>query len=114
MKDPAEALESMAKTFRQRGGVYGDIRRVGEVMKVLFPKGILLQGSSEFNQFWIFAMIITKVTRLAATELCHQDSWHDLSVYAAMGESAGQLEEEPPFVGPTKEERDCHGRCKDD
>lgn len=85
-----ELLESAAETYRERGKVYGNNMPVhGDVMKALFPGGIRLVTSDDFRRFLLFEMVISKITRYAQqyNNGGHQDSIHDLQVYAAMLEA---------------------------
>ena len=84
---PADILESMAKTYRERNAVYGDnYKMVGPIMAILFPNGVPneLIGS---HQFHLFELKIVKLTRFAISNLQHIDSIHDDGVYSAMIES---------------------------
>lgn len=84
---PADILAQMADTFRERNKVYGDnYKRVGEIMKALFPQGVALESVAQFNQWHLFELMIVKLTRFANSGLTHKDSIHDLAVYAAMVE----------------------------
>jgi hypothetical protein len=88
MKDAADILAEMADTFRERNKVYGDnYKRVGDVMMALFPQGMSLTSAADFNKWHLFELMIVKLTRFANSGLTHQDSIHDLAVYAAMVES---------------------------
>jgi hypothetical protein len=88
---PADILEAMAATFKERGAVYGDnYKRLGHVMAALFPGGVQLGNYDEFLRWHLFELIVMKVTRLAVTDLTHLDSAHDLGVYAAMLEATIQ------------------------
>ena len=88
MKDAAEILAEMADTYRERNKVYGDnYKRVGDVMKALFPNGVTINTAEQFNVWHLFELMVVKMTRFANTGLSHQDSIHDLAVYAAMVES---------------------------
>lgn len=85
---PDEILTSAAQTFRERNAVYGDNwRRVGAVMMALFPEGVTLSNEQEFNGWHLFELLIVKLTRFTNSGLRHQDSIHDIAVYAAMLES---------------------------
>lgn len=80
-------LETAASTFQQKNEEYGDTyQRHGEVMSALFPDGIALSGAHEMNRFGTLNMIVGKLTRYANNfeNGGHQDSMHDLEVYAAM------------------------------
>ena len=86
--DAAYVLEEMAETFRGRNKVYGDnYKSVGDVMMALLPNGIEMKSAEEFNRWHLFELIIIKLTRFANSDFSHQDSIHDIAVYAAMIES---------------------------
>lgn len=88
MKNAADILAEMADTFRERNKVYGDnYKRVGAVMMALFPQGMSLTSAEDFNKWHLFELMVVKLTRFANSGLTHQDSIHDLAVYAAMVES---------------------------
>lgn len=87
-KTAAEILADMADTYRQRNAVYGDnYKRVGAVMEAMFPNGVMLKTAEDFNVWHLFELAVVKMTRFANTGLTHQDSIHDMAVYAAMVES---------------------------
>ena len=88
MKTAADILAEMAETFRERNKVYGDnYKRVGDVMIALFPQGVTISTAEEFNVWHLFELMVVKLTRFANSNLSHEDSIHDLAVYAAMVES---------------------------
>lgn len=88
MKNAADILGEMAETFRERNKVYGDnYLRVGDVMVALFPEGVTIGTKEQFNVWHLFELMIVKLTRFANSGLSHEDSIHDLAVYAAMVES---------------------------
>lgn len=88
MKNAADILAEMADTYRERNKVYGDnYKRVGAVMQQLFPEGVVLRTAEDFNVWHLFELMIVKLTRFANSNLEHEDSIHDLAVYAAMVES---------------------------
>jgi hypothetical protein len=95
MKNAADILAEMADTYRERNKVYGDnYKRVGEVMMALFPNGVTINSKDEFNVWHLFELMIVKLTRFANSGLSHEDSIHDLAVYAAMVESLIRKEEQ--------------------
>lgn len=88
MKTAADILAEMADTYRERNKVYGDnYKRVGDVMSALFPEGVMLVTPEDFNVWHLFELMVVKMTRFANSGLTHEDSIHDLAVYAAMVES---------------------------
>lgn len=81
----ADVLSEMAETYRERNAVYGDnFRRVGHVMKALHPDGVKQETSLDHELFHLWSLLIVKASRFAVSGLTHQDSIHDLAVYAAM------------------------------
>jgi len=88
MNTAADILAEMADTYRERNKVYGDnYKLVGDVMMALFPNGVKLETAEQFNIWHLFELIVVKITRFANSDLQHEDSIHDLAVYAAMVES---------------------------
>jgi len=88
-KTPIECMEEALKTFRERNTSYGDnYHRHGKVMMALFPEGVDLRTEKEWNKFGIVNMIVAKLTRYSMNwPAGHQDSVHDIGVYAFMLES---------------------------
>jgi hypothetical protein len=88
MKTAADILAEMAETYRERNKVYGDnYKRVGDVMTAMFPDGVWLHTAEDYNVWHLFELMVVKMTRFANSDLTHEDSIHDLAVYAAMVES---------------------------
>lgn len=88
MSNAADILAEMADTYRERNKVYGDnYKRVGDVMAAMFPDGVQLRTAEEYNVWHLFELMVVKMTRFANSGLSHEDSIHDLAVYAAMVES---------------------------
>lgn len=84
----ADVLVEMADTYRERNKVYGDnYKTVGAVMAALFPEGVELKTAADYNRWHLFELLVVKLTRFANSGLTHQDSIHDLAVYAAMVEA---------------------------
>ena len=82
-----EILECAADTFKERNKLYGDnYLHFGEIMLALFPQGVKLMTAEDFNRFVLFTNCVGKLSRYAVnlTNGGHQDSAHDLCVYAAM------------------------------
>lgn len=85
---PADILDSAAKTFRERNAVYKDnFKKVGAVMAALFPDGVQLHTEEDHNTYHLFELLIVKLTRFVNSGLRHEDSIHDIAVYAAMIET---------------------------
>lgn len=86
-KTAADVLDEMAATFRERQKTYGsNYKMVAPIMEILFP-GRLPEDLAFKHKFHLFELIIVKLSRFAISELNHQDSIHDLGVYAAMVEA---------------------------
>jgi len=88
-KRAPDFLEAGAETFRQRNAVYGDTYlEFGRMCAAIFPDGLHVDaGDAEgFNRLGVFVQALSKVARYAANvnKGGHQDSAHDLMVYAAM------------------------------
>jgi hypothetical protein len=104
MKDASQILIDMAQTYMERNKVYGDnYKRVGDVMKALFPNGVAINTPEQFTVWHLFELMVVKMTRFANTGLSHQDSIHDLAVYAAMVESLITPPEAEPEPEPEPE-----------
>jgi hypothetical protein len=87
MKTVPDILRDCADTYEQRNKLYGDnYKKFGAAMAAIFPKGIMLAGTEDFNRLGIFIQCMSKLTRYAEMleKGGHLDSAHDLSVYAAM------------------------------
>ena len=82
-----EILREAANTFQLRNNLYGDnYKQFGHIMQVLFPDGLPCRTADDYNRLGLLVQCISKLTRYAANmpEGGHQDSAHDLCVYAAM------------------------------
>ena len=87
MKTVPDILRSNAQTYEERNKLYGDnYKKFGHVMQVVFPQGIPCSSVEDFNRLGIFIQCLSKLMRYAENmdKGGHQDSAHDLSVYAAM------------------------------
>jgi len=83
----ADILSSMADTFRERNAIYKDnYKQIGKLCEILFPEGVALKSSKDFNRYFSLVMVIGKLTRYTFNfnKGGHADSLHDLAVYAAM------------------------------
>ena len=90
MVNPADILAKSADTFRERDKVYGrGWPRVGQVLLALFPDGVTLTTAKDHERFSQLVMLSVKLTRYANNfhKGGHQDSVHDMIVYAAILES---------------------------
>lgn len=110
---PDEILQREAETYRKKNADYGDSwKKQGEILNVMFPNGVTLKGEEQFTQFFLFVRCLDKMNRIANLQFVAkesliksetlQDTWEDLSVYAAMGAStnSGEVDDvgEPPLA----------------
>lgn len=83
----ADLLRKAADTMDERNADYKDNwRNVPEVIKALFPEGLPYDIVTQ-PEWHLFELMIVKLTRFANSDFNHQDSIHDLGVYAFMIES---------------------------
>jgi hypothetical protein len=83
-----EVLRDAAATYEERNATYGNNwLNIGPVLAAMHPDGVTLRSAADFMRFHFLVMKVVKMTRLASSGITHQDSAHDLSVYAAMLES---------------------------
>lgn len=83
--DIEHALLEMAATAKSRREQYGDNWRVvGDVLALLYPKGLTAKTPAEWNTLVAVIQVVNKLCRLAASGNTHLDSAHDLGPYAAM------------------------------
>lgn len=90
---PPELLEDAAATFRERNTTYGNnYKRAGRLLLALFPDDHIpaISTAEEALRLSLILSCLTKLQRYAHcfTAGGHQDSAHDLMVYAAMLEEA--------------------------
>lgn len=90
-KQRADAiLASGAETFKQRNAVYGDsYLTFGKAMSGMLPKGLTIKPGdvAGFQRLGAFMQIVNKCCRYATplrTGGGHQDSAHDMMLYAAL------------------------------
>jgi hypothetical protein len=92
-EDPAprapDLLDAAAKTFRERNAIYGDTYlNFGIAAAACFPDGLVVKpgDTRAFNRLGLFVQCLGKLMRYGANIETggHQDSAHDLCVYAAM------------------------------
>lgn len=80
----SEILRKAASTAEERNGVYKDnYKMVGPIMGTLFPDGIPPHVLTH-PAFHLLELIVVKLTRFAISELSHEDSIHDIMVYAGI------------------------------
>lgn len=83
-----DKLKDALATAETRSKVYGGTgkeghRLTGAAMAQLFPDGVVLKTAEDFTRFLLFSMLMTKIGRYAINiKYGHQDSIHDLGVYA--------------------------------
>lgn len=86
-----DILEAAAATFRERNAVYGSSSiKVGQVMSILFPNGYTCRTDADHRMMDHFNRVIAKLVRFVNSDLTHEDSIHDLCVYAAMCETVAK------------------------
>ena len=88
-KNVSDGLKGAAKTFVERNAVYGDnYAKVGKIMAVLFPDGLVLSTEEDHNKYHLFSLAIVKLTRYSHNyEDGHKDSLTDMINYLAMVEA---------------------------
>lgn len=82
-----DLLELGAATYRQRNKLYGDnYHHFGKLMMGLFPNGLTVNDPDDWNRLALVINCAGKLQRYTQsfTRGGHQDSVHDLMVYAAM------------------------------
>lgn len=88
VKTVPQALADLGRIHDERGKDYGeDYLHIGEVLMGMFPDGLHLKTSVDFNRFALLLYCVTKTGRYAqclAQGKGHEDSLDDLSVYAQL------------------------------
>lgn len=81
-----EYMERGAQTYRDRQKQYGDnYKNYGTMMQGLFPNGLTISSREDWNRLGIIHNCVTKLGRYCNNiHTGHQDSAHDLGVYAFM------------------------------
>lgn len=82
-----QKLRDAADVFEERHEVYGDnYRKVGKIMRALFPSGVNLQSEDDQNRYHILVLTVVKLTRYSENwhRGGHEDSSIDAAVYWAM------------------------------
>lgn len=79
-----ERLETALATYRERNAHYKDsFSRWGPVFRALFPNGIRIETEDDWNRIVCLGHIIDKLVRYTTFfNQPHEDSIHDLGVYA--------------------------------
>lgn len=94
-KRAPDFLEAGATTFRERNAIYGDTYlEFGRMCAAIFPAGVRIEAGDVdgFNRLGVFVQALSKIARYGANLNAggHQDSAHDLMVYAAMLEEVNK------------------------
>lgn len=82
-----QMLRDLAHIYEERNPVYGDnYKHGGHILKGMFPDGLYLTTPEEFNRFHLLVMMMSKLSRYAATlnKGGHVDSLNDIAVYAML------------------------------
>lgn len=99
-------LKDMQETYQERGKVYGNsCLKAGKVLKAMIPEGVIVETEEDFATMAVLGIMAHKMCRalnplavrarlnedvrrehLHISELGHEDSIHDLSVYTAIWE----------------------------
>ena len=99
-KNAAEILKEASALYEKRNKQYGEsFLIVGEIIQILFPKGIILKTKIDHVRMYLFEWLIGKIVRYANNfeKGGHQDSIHDASVYCAMLESVDEFYKENKY-----------------
>lgn len=86
-KDAADLMEEAMKTFEAKSDEYGSTyHQFGHIMKALFPEGVTVQKVDDWNRLGVLVQIVGKLARYTINFRAggHQDSIHDIGVYAFM------------------------------
>jgi len=83
-----EILSEAAELYAERNELYGDnYQYAGEALAAMFPRGLTVKTSMDWNRLCLFIHCFTKLSRYAQNmedAPGHKDSARDLCVYAAM------------------------------
>lgn len=82
-KTALDFIEDAAKTYSERNAIYKNSYIIhGDIMKALFPEGVVLSNPEDFRRFGIINGIVGKLNRYCRNfqEGGHEDSAHDLGV----------------------------------
>lgn len=83
----ATIFDAMAGTLRSRAADYGyNAAKVAKVMQIFFPDGVKLDSEEDHEAWHLFELVIVKLTRFVNSGLRHQDSIHDMAIYAGFVE----------------------------
>jgi len=99
MRDFLTIMEEAKKTYSERRATYGEkgYLKQGGTMALLFPDGLVLKTEEDFNRYYLVTMAFTKLLRYCRNinNGGHQDSAHDLGVYAFLLEEFDSFVKEP-------------------
>jgi hypothetical protein len=89
VKSVPDMLKDLSKIHAERSSIYGDdFMHIGEVLLGMFPNGLHLQTSEDFNRFALFLYQVTKLARyaqnMAKFSTGHPDSLDDIAVYSQL------------------------------
>lgn len=87
VKSVPQALNDLGKLYEDRNKMYGDnYKNTGVVLLSMFPNGLKLETSNDFNRFSILVHLLTKISRYSEMFMRggHDDSLDDLSVWSQM------------------------------
>jgi len=111
----SDILRQAADLFEERNAVYGDnYKMVGEVMKGLFPDGVILKTVNDWNRMHILLLDVVKTTRYTVNwETGHRPSIEDKTVYSAMldmidRDIADAKNSDPPFFTESNPEKETN------
>lgn len=91
-----QMLRDLAHIYAERNPQYGDnYKHGGEILKAMFPDGIILRSAEEFNRMHLLIMMMSKLSRYAAmlTKGGHVDSLNDIAVYAMLARECDMEDE---------------------
>jgi len=92
-RNAADILRSHSEFFREKNIEHGNsYKDVGEMLNLMFPNGLTLKGTDDFNIFSVFITMLYKIKRISGcmfsdSHLKYEsatDSPKDLSIYSAM------------------------------
>jgi hypothetical protein len=93
-KGVAQLLKSAAEEFEKKNAEYGDAyKHHGHIMAAMFPEGVELLDAHDQNRYAHLNLIVGKLNRYAQnfSNGGHQDSLHDIQVYAAILEELDEV-----------------------
>lgn len=88
MQSPvAKVLQEMSELAEAKFQTYGNTyEQVGELMKILYPRGVCLETAADTAFYSILTWVLGKLCRYATSgdPEARMDSLRDLTVYSAM------------------------------